>query len=295
MERLLRYFSENIADGATGETVGAEIETSFVNCEGYPISVAQSQDIFSALCDIGWGIAARREKIVTELADGAGNRILYELGRQNIELATAPASRSEVVRRTCEKLKELYGAANRVGAVPHFAPVLETNEELLVIPDERDAAWLRLDGKPALELLARISAVQFTVSISLREAVPALNRLGCAVGDFLREYPQDAYWRQYIESSNARYQRLRYGGPLIFRDLADYCRKLAVHEVVTPNGLIPFADVTDLNVPLFLRSVWWYFRLKRYGNQLCIEVRPLPRLGDEELDRQLAFVLGLLR
>lgn len=54
-----------------------------------------------------------------------------------------------------------------------------------------------------------------------------------------------------------------------------------------------FGDVLDLNVPLYLRSIWWYFRLKRYGNALCIEVRPMPRRDDEDIKRQFQKVLEI--
>ncbi len=64
--------------------------------------------------------------------------------------------------------------------------------------------------------------------------------------------------------------------------------------MVSVNGLIPFDQAEDLNIPLFLRSIWWYFRLKSYGANLCVEVRPRPRKADLELDRQLEFVLDII-
>lgn len=35
-------------------------------------------------------------------------------------------------------------------------------------------------------------------------------------------------------------------------------------------------DATEL----FLRSVWWHYRLRRYGNTLAVECRPFARRED---------------
>jgi hypothetical protein len=68
--------------------------------------------------------------------------------------------------------------------------------------------------------------------------------------------------------------------------------------VIRGTTLVPFAEVKEGMTPegltLFLRSIWWYFRLRRYGPQLCVEVRPLPRLSDHDLQNQLDFVLAIM-
>lgn len=294
MERLLRYFTEGVEDQEIGTLIGMEVETSFVDRMYRPITVESSQKFFKLLITRhGWKIQQKKGELITELKDRHGNKILYELGRQNIELATTPQKASRIVSYTREILETLY-MGDRAGIYPCFWPVLETKEDLLIIPDERDAVWLELDGRPALELLARISAVQFTIAVSPKEAIRCLNRLGRHIGLFLKDYPQEVYWRRYIKESLANYNPLRYGGPLFFDDLRDYCSKLVEHDVVQGSRLVPYREVMDLDIPLFLRSIWWYFRLKRYGNVLCIEIRPLARRTDRVLQQQLDRVMGIL-
>ena len=55
-----------------------------------------------------------------------------------------------------------------------------------------------------------------------------------------------------------------------------------------------YADAMTVDIPLFIRSVWWYFRLRRYGTQLCIEIRPFARCEDDDFVHQLSFVLDTL-
>jgi hypothetical protein len=193
-----------------------------------------------------------------------------------------------------ECLDQLYGAARFCGAEPYFAPVLETEEDLLVIPDERDATWLKLDSREALLPLARISAVHFTISVAPGDVVRVLNGLAARTDSFLADFPQDAIWRSYIAESAAGYRPDRYGGPLFFKSLRDYCWALTRHDVVDGVRLVPFSAAANLSFSLFLRSVWWYFRLKRYGNALCLEVRPIPRRTDAEIKHQLDKVLGII-
>lgn len=296
MQRLLRYFSEGVVDSPLGNSIGIEVETSFVDfVSGRPVTVEQSQRLLEALViRLGWLITQRKKNLITEISDKRGNKFLYELGRQNIEFAGAPCSPQTVIDSAQEALISLVGVGASVGIRPHLEPILKTNENLLMIPDERDAIWLELDGREALELLARISAVQFTISVPLSEAIGCLNKLGEKISLFVKDYPQEENWLRYIKESKANYHPLRYGGPLFFESLENYCFQLAKHSVVVGPKLIPYGQVGELNIPLFLRSVWWYFRLKRYGNTLCIEIRPLPRLGNDKLRRQLDSVLSII-
>lgn len=295
MERLIRYFSEGIEDYAIADSVGMEVETSFVAVDGQPITLVQSQQLLISMCNkYGWLAGKIKGDLLTSIFDRNGNRILYELGWQNIELSTATGKAVNIVENARDILKTLYLAGAEVGAFPNFQSVLKTDENLLVIPDQRDAIWLELDGREALELLARISAVQFTISVPPTKAIECLNKLGEKVELFLKDYPQEEYWDKYVRRSKAQYHPMRYGGPLFFSCLEEYCSELTKHDVVVGPKLVPYNQVTDLDIPLFLRSIWWYFRLRRYKNKLCIEIRPLPRLEDEELEEQSRFVMGIL-
>lgn len=295
MQRLLDYFSAGLKNKGVGETMGMEVETSFVDEKGNPISLAQSQQLLILLCnEYGWFAGKMKNNLLTSIFNRNGNRLLYELGRQNIELSSAPGDPVDVFLDTKEILEQVYHAGARVEAFPLFQPILNTEENLLVIPDERDAIWLELDGRQALELLARTSSVQFTVSVPPAKAIECLNKLGRNLGRFLTDYPQDEYWRKYIATSKANYAPQRYGGPVLFDSLEHYCSELAKNKVVTGPKLVALEEVPKLDVPLYLRSIWWYFRLRRYDDALCIEVRPLGRWTDDKFEEQMRMVFQIL-
>lgn len=295
VSELIRYFTEGV-ESPEPRRIGMEVETSFLDENEIPISEATSQRIFVSLAESGLArIVGTRDGKVAELRGTDGMRYLYELGRQNIELASVPDhDAGRLLGSVRAGLGNLYRIAGKYGAYPLYAPILETEEDLLMVPDERDETWLRLDGRRALRRLATISAVQFTIDIDPDEAVTVLNRLGGSIGDFLADYPQDAVWRAYVRESLAGYRSDRYGGSLRFDSLEQYCEQLAMHDVVSNGTLVPYRSCRCVDIPLYLRSIWWYFRLKRYGDRLCIEVRPIPRRSDAMLERQLAFVIEAL-
>ncbi|KKT67993.1 MAG: hypothetical protein UW64_C0032G0006, partial [Microgenomates group bacterium GW2011_GWC1_44_37] len=243
----------------------------------------------------GWRISKTKGELITELIEDNGSILSYELGRHNIEFSSAPLTTSSIPFLPRMGLENLYFFAEELGAYPYFAPVLPGSEDLLVIPDERDANWLKLDGRDALSPLARTSSVQFTISVSPNDAINILNGLGSNLDKFLLNYPQDLVWKQYIASSQANYRSDRYGGPLIFANLDNYCELLGRNNVIQGTQLIPLSQVTELDIPLYLRSIWWHFRLKRYGNSLCIEVRPLPRLNDNRFEDQFRQVTNIFK
>jgi len=293
MQKLVSYFADSIVS-KTLQTIGAEIETQFVSKSGEPISVETSQLMLAHLVENGWGVDCRKGNLITTLVDKNGNKVFYELGRHNIEVATVASTPKLVLGVIGSCLDQLYEASKMVDAEPYFSPILHGNEDVLVIPDERDAIWLELDGRDALAPLGRVSAVQFTVSVSQPKAINTLNKFGERVSSFLADFPQDKVWKKYVADSSAGYISNRYGGPLMFESLDDYCRALTRHDVVQGAHLVPFPNVNDLNTPLYLRSIWWHFRLKRYGNALCIEVRPMARRADEQLQHQLKKVLDIV-
>ncbi|MEZ4180120.1 MAG: hypothetical protein R3B41_01180 [Candidatus Doudnabacteria bacterium] len=284
-QNLLEYFRSTKKGD---KLIGMEVETSFVNQDGFPITKKCSQKI---LKNLPWEIQTIRGELITELKLPDGSKLSYELGRQNLELSLSPYPISKVIAKGREFLEQIYSTANQFGAEPWFSPILKTDEDLLVIPDERDATWLKLDGRPALNLLARCSSVQFTIGTSYQKAVGQLNSLLNALPEFLVNYPQDKLWKQYIKSSKAAYLPKRYGGPRSFISMVDYGIQLTKHKVIYKDQLVDWDQLDEFDIDQFLRSVWWYFRLRRYQDQLCIEVRPLPRTSDCELKNQLAQVL----
>lgn len=298
-EDLIAYFTRDIKPVRIGQSIGMEIETSFITADGNPISLEQSRAITRRLFLYEWSpwYARKVEKggHIVKVEDSDGNAILYDLGWQNFELATVPMPKDKIVDHAKKLLAKLYEVAQMEHAFPYFGPILETTEDTLVIPDERDQVWLDLDGREALAPLARISSVQFTFAVEgSGEAITYLNRLGRTVGHFLEAYPQDRVWKEYIQKSHAGYHPLRYGGPLFFRDVEDYCEKLLEHDYIDGSRLVPCEHMQNFDIPLFLRSVWWYFRLRRYGNNLCIEVRPLGRYEDDRFEKQLMETLSIM-
>lgn len=293
MKKLISYFKDGITS-QTLQTVGAEVETQFVDKEGFAVQTQTSQRMLRHLAENGWKVDCRKGNLITTLVDQDGNKIFYELGRHNMEVSTIASTPTRVLDVTRKCLAQLYESARRFDAQPFFAPILFGEEDLLVIPDERDAVWLELDGREALQLLARTSSVQFTVSVSTQKAMGILNKFGEHIGSFLADFPQDKVWKRYIAESCAGYLPDRYGGPLQFESLEDFCRLLSRHNVVRGACLVPYRDVSNLDVPLYLRSIWWHFRLKRYGNALCIEVRSMARRTDEQFQHQLDKVLEIV-
>ena len=294
MKKLINYFTDGITS-QTLKTIGAEIETQFVDKNGQAIQTHTSQHMLRWLSQHGWNITAYKGDLITTLVDHEGNSIFYELGRHNIEISTIASTETSILSIAKRCLTQLYSAAEKFGAEPYFGPLLNSDEDLLIIPDKRDSIWLELDGRDALAPLARTSSVQFTISVAPKKALDILNKFGAHITTFLKDFPQDVVWKTYIAQSSASYLPHRYGGPLLFDSLLDYCRSLTHHNVVQGTKLVPYRDVSDLCIPLYLRSIWWHFRLKRYINDLCIEIRPMARRTDNQLNNQLERVLHILR
>ena len=282
---LTQYFTNSTAGTVTGGQIGCEIETDFVDAAtGYPIEETASRAIIAT-------------------TDGRPSDCQHklELGRQKFELAIAPCHTfGHLLERAQESLAWLYQTAARYGALPRMAPEISWEGNLLdESSDPRDEVWLKLDGRRALEELCRCSSVQFTVDVNPRDAVAVLSALWAAKLHELDYAPNHQRWLRYIKYSAAGYAADRYAGPDGFDSLDDYTARLAEHHVVMHRGqpvkLAP-AVVPDLDVDLFLRSVWWHYRLRRYGDTLAVEIRPFARRSDDCIERywgHIASVLGL--
>ncbi len=291
---LRDYFAAGVS-GKTSDSVGIEVETSFTDESAgidTPITFEKSQLLFAGMVSAGWSVTERKNGAITALRNNDGDTLTYELGRQNLEISAAPCHKNYSIGHTQRALETLYEAGRAVLATPRFKPVLSTNEDLLAVPDERDARWIEIDGRKALCPLATISSVQFTIEIPAERAIVCLNRLGEQLPRFLDSYEQESVWRTYVKESNAGYDPSRYGGPIFFDSIEDYCEKLAMHDVVGEKRLVRQSPI--INVPLFVRSIWWYFRLRRYGERLCIEVRPVSRRDDFRIASDLKMVLDIL-
>jgi hypothetical protein len=280
---LLEYFNRETHDTITGQFVGIEVETDFVDSvTSRPISADVSRSIQS------------------ETAFGAvGFAVQGELGRQKIELAIEPHDSPEaLIDTTMTALQSLYESAARYGARPRFDPEMKTSASLLAPYDHRDRLWLRMDGQEALEDLCRCSSVQFTVDVNPNDAIDVINALWSAQVHKYDYEPNNRRWMSYITNSKAGYREDRYGGPRGFSSLKDYAQKLEEHRVVMHDGVPVSLDpktTENLNIDLYLRSVWWHYRLRRFGNKLCVEIRPFARRRDEDIVscwNQIAALVG---
>lgn len=191
----------------------------------------------------------------------------------------------------------------------------------LIIPDKRDEVWLKLDG-PALYGLGHIASIHLNISLtSINEGMEWLRKIKYelyATGSRLlqpnnifsneplnpdiarnakEEYastwpPKENYsvWQKYINESFANYENGRYGPPP--DNFQDYCKKLSEYKVVMNriNGelniftpAMSFAETKNADIDLFLRSVWWWSRLRVRGENLVLEIRDIPRaLGPQK-------------
>ena len=269
MSGLFQYFTQGTEHTKTGATIGCEIETHLVNENGHPISVEVTRKLL-ALTPPG-------QMVVTN-----------DLGRQLIELAICPHESPEsLMESTYIGLAWLYREAARFGARPLFQPILNSNDDLLYIADARDQIWVDLDGKPALEQICRVASIQFTVSVSPNDAIGAINRLWTS-GLHELDYPNSEHWQAYFGLTRSKYDLNRFAGPDHFTDLEDYITQLSKQPVIMLNGKACQLPVESIagdheSIDLFLRSVWWHYRLRRYGNSLCIEARPFARRDDASI------------
>jgi hypothetical protein len=270
---LLEYFTNGTESTKTGKFIGMEIETDFLNAEdGAPISIEVAKSILSA--------TDGRPSICTQK---------LELGRQKIELSIAP---QDSIGGLCgaaeESLDWLYKLARGLGAYPLHAPEIDWAGDLLWVQEERDALWVELDGRAALEELCRCSSVQFTVDVHPSDACTILNQLWQARLHQVDYAPNNGRWIEYIHRSRVNYRPSRYGGPAGFADLNEYAAALAVHPVLMQAGKPvnrPIHEVANVNIDLFLRSVWWHYRLRRFGSTLAVEIRPFARREDDQFEK----------
>ena len=280
-QRLLGHFTDGTHTTITGGHIGMEIETDFLDANARPISTNVARQILN-----------------TTEGRPAHTTHKLELGRQKIELAIAPQPTPALLMEAgYEALEWLYGMAAQFGAQPLLNPEIHSEEELLWVQEERDEIWVALDGRPALEELCRCSSVQFTIDLHPGDAIEMINQLwksGIHVTGYDRN---DARWKTYISDSLAGYRADRYAGPMGFESMADYCHELMRHDVVMHQGQPlnrRLSEVPDADIDLFLRSVWWHYRLRRYGDSLAVEIRPMGRFDDVvELPKQLATVSHL--
>lgn len=298
---LKTFFTEGISPSAS-EDIGLEVETIYVDESGQPAHAGVTQAILRRMIERNnrWSVTETGfyagEKRIASIMDTHGNKIVFEIGVSNLEVVTQVAKPNLTIETACEILQQLEQAAAIDGTCrPHLGPIVYPKKSVLAPMSEREKNFLNLDGHDVTNMMACTACVQFTIQVTPKNAVRILERLHAKLPDFLARYPQETIWRRYVRESKAGYLESRYGGPTGFDSIADYCGRLAEHRVLTETGLLPWDELSALDVAMFVKSVWWYFRLKRYGNQLCLEIRPLKRGTDDEIASQWSFVENIVR
>jgi len=285
MNRITNFLFGGTGRTETAAKLGIEIETQFLDSDGQPILSEETLAILAS-------VEGKPDYCELKL----------ELGRHNLELNIKPQKDFATLWPTvCESLGWLHNLCATCGyfAAHEPAPLINYTGELLLVAEERDQIWVDLDGKQALEKLCRCSSVQFTIDVNPEDAICWINKMWAAKVHRYDYTQNDFLWQRYIAESSFGYRADRYGGPNGFMDLDDYVRRLAQNEVVMHQGQScrkMVGDVEKLDVNLFLRSVWWHYRLRRYSNNLAIEIRPFSRRTDEDILAKwlyLADILGI--
>ena len=286
-DKLVRYLTEGTQETKTAASIGLEVETDYLNRQGQPPTEEQARLILAT--------TDKRPK-------GCSHKL--ELGRQKFEVSVAPQPTFALAYEATPEALDWLNAVvlSFSGGYPQYAPEVSFEAcpgNLLFVQEERDEVWVNLDGRRALEELTRCSSVQYTISVSPKEAIVLLNHLQAAKVHEWDYAANHRRWLNYIQLSAAGYPLDRYGGSESFESLAEYCGKLAQYPVVMHQGqpMRQHVDaVVDLNTDLFLRSVWWHYRLRRYDEILALEIRPFARRSDEAIRQtweRLAHVLEI--
>jgi hypothetical protein len=290
MDRLFDYFVNAQTVKAESRTVGVEIETLFIDEKARPISLAVSQKIWRCLAvDFSWTVVEEKAGMLVEL-EKQGFRLIYELSRHNFELTT-PATllkdSQNLFADSSKFLAEIFQAAKKFGAWPLVKGWDGFWNNTLILPDRRDEIWVRLDGLPALSLLGHTSCLHFNLDLcSIEEGLRFMRQLQEKYQELGWPAMGNGWaWRQYLKSSKAEYEPDRYGWPPL-ESLRAYCRKLSSFRVVMnkigdeveiAKPVLKFFQNPNPDINLFLRSVWWIFRLRVRGGKLVLEIRDVPR------------------
>jgi hypothetical protein len=260
-----------------------------------------------------WQIKTMKGGCIAELAKRESDAhslewlLCYDLGWNLFELIT-PTDRvgnRTLFDETCFHLQnELYTAAKEENAEPVIGCADESDENTLMLPDDRDQVWLELDG-PALQHIGHIASVHYNIDlVNVAEGMAWMERLNSIYR--ASGWPPTqvrSRWSKYLNGSQARYESTRYGPPPTRFD--DYLELLCAHKVVmqriSDDGsltMVPAPQPLAVGRPegfeeeMFLRSVWWWSRLRVRGRQLVLEIRGTPRQSDDAIHRDWTHKLS---
>lgn len=293
MKRLKKYFENANVCRPNERKADIETESLFVDIKSEkPISLDQSRNIMENLTNTGYGVSEKKNGQIAKVEKN-GVIIFYELGWNNFEIITPPVSLKQIdalIDINNKALEDLRLSGRFAGAKMLNSSWDGSLSNTLAIPDKRDEIWLDLDG-PSLYGLGHIASIHYSIDlISIEEGMGWIKILN---GYFKKTGwpPKDNFsiWKNYINGSYAKYEKNRYGQPPDNFEI--YCKRLASYKVVMnrsggalsiANPPLPFSKTKDIDIDLFLRSVWWWSRLRVRSGNLALEIRDIPRpLGTE--------------
>ncbi len=306
IRRLREHFASSVMFNRRFRQVGLEIESLIVDRAGYPISLNVSKKIMETLVmEFGWHTAAVTPMGHIIAVQSRLGTFKYDSGWNLFELNTVPIFVSEIPElwKSIERANfDLRKAADVCDAVVLQSHIDKSNEDTLLLADERDRLFALLDGK-ALIGMAHIASVHVNVECaSPTEAFQWINKLEhlYAKEGWPRQESEEA-WRRFLVRSHARYEPDRFGEPPKYFE--DYCQRLSKYRVFVDgdnervNAVVPpqpFEYMQDANIELFLRSVWWLSRLRVRSGRLVLEIRPIPRESDADIKKSVMTVLDVL-
>ena len=294
MERLYRYFFSADTTDADKRTFGIEVETLFVDeVTHHPIDYRRSQQLMSQLVSGGkWRPRIVDKGSYTELsADGFA--LKYEVGSNLLEITTpaVTVSHKDMLFSLLGKhLEQLYSAAASVNAVSCESHYDGSTETALVLNSKSSFLDFDLNGD-SFAHLAHIAAVHF--NIDLESVYQGLQWMRQMTSYFeMRDWPLPESrhcWQMFLAQSPAGYEVERYGKP---PDADEYLRTLAglrvyknrtLSEPFLENPPRPFYECEQVDIDLFVASVWWWSRLRVRHERLVLEIRAVPRSSDGRL------------
>jgi len=306
MKRIKDYFVNARTCQKYPRHIGTEIETLIISIkDDQPISQKISKKIMRRLVDEhGYTINEEENGLITKIGKN-GYELFYELGWNNFEIIS-PAYPIENVdamfSRNDKRLQELESVCQYFGA-----KIIDTSwdndlSNTLIMPDKRDEIWLKLDGQ-SLYGLGHIASIHLNIDLASidegMEWIEKLNRYFKQV-----QWPPEknrTIWEAYLKYSFANYEEDRYAQPP--ETFVEYCQKLSEYKVVMNrvNGELEiarpaqtFAETENVDLNLFLRSIWWWSRLRVRNGKLVLEIRDIPRtLGDKKAYSIVKEILSL--
>lgn len=260
----------------------------------------------------------------------AGGILFFELGWNNWEFSTEtwdldPQSLGRTHRgpvpcltTTLNTLRVISDTLLHIGVVDLEKPFDGFADcDTLIMPDQRDEIWLELDGD-VLRVLGHIASVHINIDVfSLKEAFEFITRLN-RLNECMNWPPPEVcgIWDQYIRESRAGYEPGRYGpSPETWKEYIDQISqyKLVMLKMKLESGshlmiarppltktmFQPLHDyraqsLSEEELDLFTRSVWWWNRLRVRNNKLVLEIRAIPRGSNKDMEEHVGVVLSAL-